>query len=221
MKLLLPVLLLATACASSKMSPDPCGPTMDQKSVREVFGPIISYMEIRDGDSFADVGASGGGLTIMMSSLMTNNVIYVQDIDSACLNEAKVWNLVEYYSKQCHRDLANANKYKTVIGTVHKTNLPIAGIDKIYSNATFHQFSDVDGMLTDIYNTLKPDGSVFFRDSFSDKEEVEYCTDKAKCGLPLTKTADFLRAMERNGFVLVKSQEFFGYPIYKFTKALH
>jgi ubiquinone/menaquinone biosynthesis C-methylase UbiE len=191
---------------------------MNQKSIREVFAPILSYMEIKDGETIADVGASGGGLTIMMSSLMTNNIIYVQDIDSTCLNAAKVKELVLYYSKQSHRDLGKTNTYETVIGTVHKTNLPHAGIDKIYSNATFHQFSDVDGMLTDIYNSLKPNGSIFFRDSFSEKQETEYCTDKKKCGLPLTKTADFLQAMQRNGFVLAKSQEFSGYPIYKFKK---
>jgi hypothetical protein len=76
----------------------------------------------------------------------------------------------------------------------------------------------VDGMLCDIFRALKPDGSVFFRDSFSERQEIEYCTDKKKCGLPLVKTQDFLTAMERNGFVLARHQDFSGYPIYKFTK---
>ncbi len=212
-------LIVVAACSSTRVSPDPCGPTMDQKSVQETFAPIIDYLDLKPGQSFADVGASGGGLTIMMSSLMTNNAVYVQDIDTRCLNEKQVATLVTYYSKQSKRDLQKINSYHTVIGTVHHTNLPAGGIDRIYSNATFHQFSDVDGILDDFYHVLKPSGTISIRDSFSDKAETEYCSDK-KCAMPLTKTDVFLAAMRKHNFVLIKSKEFFGYPIYVFSKSL-
>jgi len=220
MKLLTPlVLALLFSCASSKKTPPPyaCGPVMNQKGIRQTFQPIIDYMELKPGDHFADVGASSGYFTVMMSTLLTNNTIYIQDIDTTCLNSRQVDKVIDYYSKQINKSLRSVNSFHLILGNTSQTNLPENSLDKIYSNGSFHCFSEPDKMAADLYSKLKSSGELYIRDNFSTKKDTRYCDDK-KCGLPLTPVDTFLTIMARNHFRVEKNKVFSGYPIYKFTK---
>ena len=220
MKSLIPLILfLLFSCASTKKAPAPyaCGPVMNQKGIRQTFQPIIDYMEFKPGDAFADVGASSGYFTVMMATLLTNTSFYIQDIDTACLNTDQLAKVIDYYARQSKKPLRSINSFHLIIGDATQTNLPESTLDKIYSNATFHCFTEPDKIVRDLYTRLKPDGSLYIRDSFTDKKGVQYCEDK-KCARPLTKTEDFLAIMARNKFRVAKSKQFSGYPIYKFTK---
>jgi ubiquinone/menaquinone biosynthesis C-methylase UbiE len=209
--------LLLLSCSSQKTPPYACGPVMDQKGIQQVFQPIIEFMELKPGDVFADVGASSGYYTAMMATLMTNTSFYIQDIDTTCLNEREFNKVIDYYSKQSQKQLRSINSFYMTLGSVEETKLPDGAFDKIYSNATFHLFTEPDKMVQDLYRKLKPNGSLFIRDNFINKTQVVYCTDK-KCGQPLTHTDTFLAIMARNKFKLEKRKDFSGYPIYKFTR---
>jgi ubiquinone/menaquinone biosynthesis C-methylase UbiE len=170
-------------------------------------------MDIKPGQAFADVGASTGYYTIMMSSLLEGTTIYVQDIDSMCLNRREFDKVVDYYSLQSKMDLRKRNELKFTLGNSRHTNLPPAYFDHIYSNGTFHHFADPDAVLQDLYTRLKPGGDITVRDSFATADE-QYCGDRNST--KLVKTEHFLQIMERNGFILIGKKDFTPYPAYRF-----
>jgi ubiquinone/menaquinone biosynthesis C-methylase UbiE len=178
-------------------------------------------MEYKPGMSFADVGAGSGAITVMMSSLMENSDVYIQDIDTTVLNERNVKKIIDFYSRRSGLDLRVRNTFYQTIGDVEHTRLPDASFDLIYSNATVHNFTSIDSMMVDIGRKLKPNGVVFFRDSFKgDHGAGAVCSDP-KCARPLLTIDEFLAVMKRNGFTIVKqSPDLSGYPDFGFTRPL-
>ena len=210
-------ILLLLSCVS-KPPPYSCGPVMDKKSIKQTFQPILTYMELKPGDVFADVGASSGYFTVMMSTLVDSVTYYVQDIDTVCLNKRELNKVIDYYSKLEEKPLSATRSYIMTIGSQNRTQLPDNTFDKIYTNGTFHQFSQPDSIVLDLYQKLKPTGALFIRDSFFSNKE-QYCSDK-KCAKLLVKVEDFLAIMKRYNFHLEKNKEFSGYPVFKFKKGI-
>lgn len=205
------VLLIVSGCASH--------PKMSQKDIAETFRPILDFMDYKPGMSFADVGAGSGEITVSMATLMDGSAVYIQDIDTAILNDRTVTKFIQQYSDQSHSDLRTKIDFHVMIGDVEHTNLPDASFDLIYTNATAHNFTAFDAMMTDIKKKLKPDGMLYLRDSFKNHNgEKERCSDPS-CGRLLLDIDDFLAAMTKNGFVMVKRNEnMSGYPVFGFRK---
>jgi ubiquinone/menaquinone biosynthesis C-methylase UbiE len=191
---------------------------MSQKNITKTFQPILEFIDYKPGMTFADVGAGSGALTVMMASLMDGSDVYIQEIDTATLNQRNLKKIIDYYSKQVGKDLAKANDFHTTIGDVQHTNLPDASFDLIWSNATTHNFTSIDSMMVDLGRKLKPGGVLFLRDSFKgDHNEGEFCSDP-KCGRRLLTIDEFLAVMKRNGFKLTKqSPDMSGYPVFGFS----
>ncbi|HEY0653927.1 MAG TPA: class I SAM-dependent methyltransferase [Chryseosolibacter sp.] len=196
------------------------GPVMKQKHIHETFTPILQFLEVKPGMHFADVGAGNGALPIMMSTLMNDVTVYVQDIDTKALTQHNLDKIIAHYSRKSKQDLAAKNRYRLVIGDLQHTNLPDRQIDLIYSNATIHVFDSPNEMLQDIRKKLAPGGRVFFRDSFrNDNGEGEFCSDKT-CAKRLLAISEFLELMDKNGYKLVKqSANMSGYPVFGFAVA--
>jgi ubiquinone/menaquinone biosynthesis C-methylase UbiE len=211
--------VVASAC-SQKTKPFAHGATMNQKAIERTFTPILTFMEIKPGHTFADVGAASGDFPVMMATLLDSITIYIQDIDTAVLKQQNLNKIIDYYSAQCGHNLRFKHEFVMVIGDTLQTNLPDNTFDRIYSNATFHVFDDPEAMLTDLHKKLKPSGMIFIRDSFSgDHEEGAFCSDAA-CAKPLYSIPQFLSLMKRNGFTLVKENpDMSGYPVYGFALA--
>jgi ubiquinone/menaquinone biosynthesis C-methylase UbiE len=172
-------------------------------------------------NQFPDVGAGNGAFPVMMSTLMDNVSVYVQDIDTKALTQENLDKIISHYSKKSKKDLKNKNRYHLVIGDLQHTNLPDNKIDLIYTNATIHVFDAPDEMLKDISTKLAPGGRIFIRDSFkNDNGEGEFCSDKT-CAKRLLTISEFLAMMEKNGFKLIKqSPNLSGYPVFGFEVAV-
>ncbi len=211
------LLLLFIFCTCArKVTPYDNGPAMSQKKIKETFQPILDFMNYKPGMSFADVGAGSGAVTIMMSSLMENSTIYIQDIDSTLLRKNNLTKIIDYYSKQSGQNLRTKNNFHIAIGSTYQSNLPNAAFDLIYSNGTVHSFNSLDSMAIDLQKKLKPSGMLFLRDSFKSSKE-NYCH---KCAKPLIAVEEFLIVMKMNGFKLIKqSSDMRGYPIFGFSSA--
>ena len=78
---------------------------MSQKSIEKTFQPILQFMEYKSEMSFADVGAGSGAVTVMMTSLMDNSTVFIQDIDATILTEDNLNKIVNFYTKQSGQDL--------------------------------------------------------------------------------------------------------------------
>ena len=209
------------AAVSQSCAPYQYGPFMKQNQIRQVFPPILKFMDYKAGMTFADVGAASGALTVMMATLMDSSAVYIQDIDTAHLQSNNVEKIIDYYSRQCKTDLRRKNTFQVVIGDKEHSNLPEQSVDLIYTNATFHTLDFPDAMLTDLHRKLKPDGRIFIRDGFRNFGGGSYCTDK-KCGKHLVTVDEFLAMMKKNGFELVKqSPNMDGYPLFGFKRSIN
>ncbi len=190
---------------------------MSRKDTRETFQPILDFMGYKPGMAFADLGAGSGALTVMMASLMDSSDVYIQDIDTALLKKTNVDKMIDFYSKQSHKDLRHTNHFEVTLGTAYATNFPDSSLDLIYSNATTHCFASLDSIAADLRNKLRAGGMLFLRDSFKgDHGEAEYCSD-SKCGKRLLTIDECVAIMQRNGYVLIrKSPNMSGYPVFGF-----
>lgn len=209
------LLFIAFASAGCK------SPVMNKEDGEKTFGPILQFMDYRPGMTFADVGAGSGAMSVSMAALMDHSTIYIQDINPKVLKKAEVDKMINTYSRKSGHDLRAKNKFIVTIGNTTKTNLPDGSLDLIYSNATVHSFTSLDSMMQDLGRKLKPDGVVYFRDSFKgDHGEGAFCSDKKNCGRPLLTIDEFLAVMKKNGFVLKKqTPDLSGYPVFGFTLA--
>jgi ubiquinone/menaquinone biosynthesis C-methylase UbiE len=219
-KFLFLAFIIALSGCSSKIAPYECGPVMNQKDINSTFGPILKFMDLKSGDSFADVGGSSGALTVMMSTLLSDVNVYVEDIDTTCLKSENFNKIINFYSIQSGIELRNRNRYHFVVGTFYRTNLPDNSVDKIYTNATIHVFQSADSIVADLSKKLKPGGVLFIRDSFKgDHGEAEFCSDP-KCAKPLLSIDELMELMKRNGYKLMKeTPDMSGYPVFGFAKA--
>lgn len=196
--------------------PYDCGPVLKKKSIK-TFERLSRYLGIEAGTVFADVGASSGYYNGAMGVYLDSVTFYIQDIDEACLNKENLKKVLKYYSKFRKGEITDTNDFNIVIGTTTKTNLPENTFDVIYSNATYHVLDDPDAVVSDLYKSLKEEGTLSFRDGFVHDGSEKFCDDK-DCGSPLAQHEDFIETMTRNGFVLIDETDEFGYPVYKFKK---
>lgn len=217
-KIILFSLLIFCLASCRVEKPYDCGPVLKAKTIRSSFSPLIEIFELGPGKVFADVGASSGAYDVMFSTLVADVTFYIQDIDSACLNQDQLDKIFDYYSKQQGLDLRKRNEFKIVLGSYTESKLPVNHFDVIYSNATYHAFSKPGAMISDIHRKLKDEGILFIRDGFSEEGKPEICPDES-CARPIPTEASFMQVMEENGFQLLqKWEDFQGQPLFKFGK---
>jgi hypothetical protein len=209
-------LISTEICQAQIFRPYKCGPVLKKDDI-QTFERLNDYLEISSGDSFAEIGASSGYYNGAMAVFLDSVTFYLQDIDRDCLNENNLQKVLRHYSKFRKSPITATNSFHIVIGSETKTNLPINAIDIIFSNATYHVLDQPDAIISDLYQSLRYDGSLAIRDEFVYDGSIKYCPDK-NCKNPLTKFEDFQATMERNGFVMVHQTDQFGYPVYKFRK---
>lgn len=206
-----------TAC-SPKVRPYKCGAVLSQKQVKKSFVPLVKMLGLKPGTVFADIGASGGAYSVMISTLTKGVTYYIQDIDTTCLNPQEIEKILGYYSQQSGQVLSQQNTYHLTIGSADQTNLPNQTFDVIYTNGTFHVFRHKQKIMRDIYQKLKPGGYLFIRDGLAKSDPPKRCPDK-NCHTPLVHEKDLIAIVQSCRFKLVeKVENFSGYPVFKFQK---
>jgi ubiquinone/menaquinone biosynthesis C-methylase UbiE len=96
------------------------------------------------------------------SMIADSITLYVQDIDSAVLSKAAFNKIVKRAGRAKKK---GANTFYYTIGTAKTTQLPDSLFDKIILISTFHEFTFMDEMMTDIYKKLKPNGKLYILES--------------------------------------------------------
>src|SRR4051812_37257513 len=123
---------------------------------------LVTFFNFKKGDFVAEVGAANGqnigGLSILTDSI----TFYAEDINAKALNQS---NLDKVINKSKKYKNSSTAKFQLCIGTEKSTNLPDNSFDKIILSSTFHEFTFMDEMLTDIYKKLKPGGQLYILES--------------------------------------------------------
>ena len=182
----------------NKEAPYTCGWVLgSKKAVEKVMRPELDIYNVQPGQVLADIGASNGYRMGMLSVLTDSLTIYLEDIDTLCLNQTEIAKVRTYYSKLRGSPLTNA--FHAVIGTSNSTQLPDQAIDKIIVSASFHHFSDPKGMLADLRKKLKPQGRLYIIENVV---KVSGEVRKRTCGHPLQSIQDLEATFRAAGFKL-------------------
>lgn len=151
---------------------------------------LLSFFEFKKDDVVAEVGA-GDGQNIGGLSLLTDSItFYVQDINAVRLTQKNVDKVM----KRCKKfKTPITNTFHLQIGTEKATLLPDDTFDKIMLIATFHEFTYMDEMITDIKKKLKPNGKLYILES--------HCFSKQHINYTANETITLLK---KHGFSLIK-----------------
>ncbi len=159
---------------------------------------LINFLEIKKNDVVADVGTDDGTIMLALSLLYDNITFYAEDTDPKRLNHKHFDKSINYFTKL--RDTPQTNQFHLTIGTYKTTNLPANTFDKILLAASFHEFTYMDSMITDLNEKLKPDGKICILEAFSLKDKTIYCDDHHR-GFRIEEVE---KIMTNHGFYLTK-----------------
>lgn len=164
----------------------------------------------------ASVGASSGIWEIWFASQVDNLTFYLQDIDPQNCNQEEIDYGINYYEKLSQKKIIG--KFTPIIGTQHRTNLPVNFFDKILIINSLHEFLFVNEILKDIKNCLKPSGKLFIEEQIA-KTSGEIHEGCGKC---LFTQDEWIDCLDRNGFELANMVDKGGtISIFEFKPAIH
>jgi SAM-dependent methyltransferase len=161
---------------------------------------LDDFMEIKNGDVVAEVGAGWGANIGVLSLLHDSITFYAEDINAKYLNDKRLRKTISYYEKK--RKTKQTNTFHCIIGQGAKTNLPDGIFDKIFLAEAFHEVDDKDAMIEDLATKLKPGGKIIVLDGFSYPGDVQTCPDYGPHVLTMLPVE--IDRFKKHGFHLVK-----------------
>jgi len=201
MKKLLLTLLLGIsiiACKSSKTSF--CGVLYGSKKEilkYESNTILFNFLDPKPNEKIADIGAGGMQWEAQMMVLRDSLTFYCEDVNTSCNNEQQLKKVFENVNKL--RGGQSSGKIIQVLGTKYSTGLETSFFDKVLIINTFHEFSQRDTMVSEIYRILKTGGKVYIDERLPEKNK----TIHQGCKKPMIGEVELIELMEKNGFKLI------------------
>jgi ubiquinone/menaquinone biosynthesis C-methylase UbiE len=132
--------------------------------IRDFFKPrmnVLKEVGIKEGSHVLDYGCGPGSYATAVAELLgKSGKVYALDINPAAIKTVK-----KLASK---RQLTNV---ETILSD-HKTGLPGNSIDVVLLYDTFHDLSDPNTVLEELYRILKPNGILSFNDHHMRENEI-------------------------------------------------
>lgn len=186
---------LGASVFAQSAPPYQCGFVLEsQAAIREVYGPELKVLDLHPGDVIADVGGSNGYRMGMFAAITDSLEIFVEDIDSLCLNATEVAAVQQYYSQVRGEPLHST--FHWVLGDASSTHLPRRAIDKVLVTVAYHHFADPQAMLADIAGALKPTGKIYLIENVVRRDGQRR---RRLCNDPLLSEASLRRTLEVQG----------------------
>lgn len=186
----------ATVAQSGALPPYQCGIVLNSKeAILKAYRYELEVLQLKPGEVVADIGGSNGYRMAMFSVLYDSLVLYVEDIDTQCLNEREFAAVRAFYEKLNQGPLSS--KFHLVVGTETATLLPPATFHKILVTASYHHFSHPQAMMADVRTKLEPTGKIYVIENVVRKEGRRR---KRLCNDPLHTEALLIHDFEDQGF---------------------
>ena len=181
-----------------------CGWQMNDKGkISSYFRAQFDFLNVQEGDTIVDIRAQSGtleGCFLSVNDLKTVSFILV-DIDSGCLNQQKLKNMIAHYSKVKGDSIQN--RFQIVQNTPDSLWLPLNNYREVWLFNTLHEIPDQQKMIRDISSVLKPGGEVVILEN-PPEHEVQL---HGGCHKPLLSFEKINRMFASNGFWFVDKKE--------------
>ncbi|WP_223270706.1 class I SAM-dependent methyltransferase [Subsaximicrobium wynnwilliamsii] len=160
------------------------------RETEENTSKLINNMNIKTGDTIADIGAGSGFHVFKMAPLAKNGLVYAVDIQEQMLKamEARIYR----------DDVKNVS---LIMGNEKSVNLPENSVDKLLMVDVYHEFNDPKEMMASIEKALRADGKIYL---------IEYRAEDS--AVPIKKVhkmseAQAVKEFEAAGFVLEENMD--------------
>ena len=171
------------------------------EEVRQFYNSEAKFLNLKDGDTLVDIGASGGAINGMYSVVRSNLYQILTDIDKKRLNEKAVQSNYKYLKKLYYP--TNTFSYSILLHKPDSIPLASNSFDKVLCRRSFHEFSNPVEMLSEIHRILRDSGNVIVLEGVPEKEgEME-----PVCKKPFLKADYIISVFTRNGFQLQRQTE--------------
>ncbi|TAF68226.1 MAG: methyltransferase domain-containing protein [Cytophagales bacterium] len=170
----------------------------DYEHMENDIGDECTFLELKEGQKVASIGASTGYFEISCN-LLNNTAIdfYIEDIDTICDNQAEIDGIVNFYEEQFNTTFKGT--FTSSIGTENSTKLPQNTFDRVLCRISFHHFPSPENMLSEIHNILKADGLLIIAENLTPTTGIL----DPFCKSPLYAEKDLIELVEKNGFTLI------------------
>ena len=159
-----------------------------EREAEENSVKLLKNMDIKPGDTIADIGAGSGYHVFKMASLYTDVFVYAVDIQDEMLA------VMDYRIENLEID-----NVAVVKGSEQSVNLPENSVDKVLMVDVYHEFSYPKEMIASIKKALKPGGKIYL---------IEYRAEDAR--VPIKEVHKMtekqaVKELEAAGFKLKKN----------------
>ena len=169
----------------------------DREMTMMQYENFVKYYGIKDGETVADIGGAAGWKTILHVILKNmKNDFYIEDIDTACLNQKNFNKVIKWYSAQSNEVVDDT--FHFTIGDEKSTQLPKDMFDRAILDLTYHELTYKKEMLADISSILKKDGVLVIAENIAKKPGKT----RKDCGHAMLVEKELIDDLASNGFKL-------------------
>jgi ubiquinone/menaquinone biosynthesis C-methylase UbiE len=156
----------------------------------------LAFLNIKNGDTIVDVGTSSGAYIGALNTIgLFKNVHFILvDIDTNCLNRAKVNNMISYY--EALHGSPFMNTFSLVNNTPDSLNLPYHRYKKIWLMNTLHEIPDKTAMALQLLAILQSGGELII----AEIPPTGKRTIHSGCNKPLMSEEEIKTVFTANGF---------------------
>jgi tetratricopeptide (TPR) repeat protein len=138
---------------------------------------LKTFFDIHPGEVIAGIGAAEGYHEAALSLLYDSITFYIEDVVPKKVSQKAIDKTVKHYSKL--KSGPQTSTFIPVLGTYTACNLPDGIVDKMTLIASFHEFGNMDEVISDLAKKLKPDGKLYIMEAFC-IDKVISCEDNHK-----------------------------------------
>ncbi len=163
----------------------------------------IDFFRLMENDTIVDIGASSGSYNgaISAATSFTNLHFVLVDIDSSCLNQRKVTNMIGHYSILKGDKITNT--FQLVNNTPDSLWLPANRYKKAWLLNVLHEIPDPDKMVKDINYILQQAGELVLLEITPTKRGELH----GGCRMPLRSATEWKAIFDKNGFLFTEALE--------------
>jgi len=209
------ILLAVSSCKGLKMVNGYIGFYCRTPSVvTKLYADRIKFYELQKNETVVSIGADACNNEAVYGSATDSVHFILENITPVYLNQKQLGFSVSYYEKLLSKK--NTSTYNIQIGNESSTLLPSSGADKVLIENSFHEFSEPQKMLQEVYRILKPGGNLYLCEALvTEKRSIH-----KGCGMPLYTKEKLIEVMEKEHFHLVAISETQKEkaPLFKFSK---